>query len=143
MPYAAAAYLSQPPPRTMSAAGRAVSMTDSKQQTFNLIEEVAHALGPPQEVQTEGRRAGPGSRRLPRPLQELKGLLPRSGGRATSAAARSREAIRTALLRKGKSDLDCKPVVGVIWGVEAPLGCLVAHSYLYWPRSPSGGRLLH
>lgn len=82
----------------MSAAGRAISLTDSKQQTFNLIEEVAQALGPPQEVQTEGRRAGPGNRWLPRPLQ---GLLPRSGGGASSAAARSREAIRTALLRKG------------------------------------------
>ena len=77
-------------------------MTDAKQQTFNLIEEVAQTLGPPQEALTEGRRASPGSRRLPRPLQELKGLLPaRSGGGAASVAARSRDAIRTALLRKG------------------------------------------
>ena len=76
-------------------------MTDAKQQTFNLIEEVAQTLGPPQEALTEGRRAAPGNRWLPRPLQELKGLLPRSGGGAASVAARSRDAIRTALLRKG------------------------------------------
>ena len=76
-------------------------MTDAKQQTLNLMEEVAQTLGPPQEAQTEGRRAAPGSRWLPGPLQELRGRLPRSGGGASSAAARSREAIRTALLRKG------------------------------------------
>ena len=115
-PSAAAAYLSQPPHRTMSAAGRAISVTDSKQQTFNLLEEVAQALGPLQEVQTEGRHAGPGNRWLPRPLQELKGILPRSGGGATSAAARSKEAIRTALLRKGESGLLCKPVSGTFLG---------------------------
>ena len=82
-----------------------MSMSDSRQQTLTLIEEVAQALGPPQEVQTEGRQAGPGNRwlpgSLPGPLQELKGLLPRSGVGHPSAAARSREAIRTVLLRKG------------------------------------------
>ena len=134
-PSAAAAYLSQPPHRTMCAAGRAISVTDSKQQTFNLLEEVAQALGPLQEVQAEGRHAGPGKRWLPRPLQELKGMLPRSGGGATSAAARSREAIRTALLRKGESGLLCKPVVGAILGVTLL-------SVLAWEPA-AGGWVIH